>query len=89
MNNETEESDVVKLYTVRVSYEFVIVASDDEDANLTAWHWHQDGLHSRRNEIQMDIQRGVHAKGWTDDVCPVNYDRPGDKTIGDYKKEGG
>ena len=75
-----------KLYTVQVTYDYVIVADDIANAYGVAAGYAQDALSDMdRDDLDINITPGVSAYKWDDDCVPYNGD--GNKRTSDYKKE--
>lgn len=74
-----------KLYTIKITYDYVVVAEDEKSAYHT-------GLNSARealldldiHDCDIDVTEGVHAYGWYDDCIPYGGD--GNTRTGDYLK---
>lgn len=74
-----------KLYTVRVSFDYVIVAEDIHDAYTIAPEYARDALFDmNRNDIDLAIVQGVSAYKWDDECIPYNGD--GNTRTGEYLK---
>ena len=78
----------MKLYTVKMSFEFVVVADDEKQAKAAAIENSGDALGMTEYEdIAVEIRPGADARGWEDPICiPVNSME--DKSIRDYLEEG-
>jgi hypothetical protein len=78
----------MKLYTVKMSFEFVVVADDEKQAKAAAMENSGDALGMTEYEdIAVEIRPGAYARGWEDPICiPVNSME--DKSIRDYLEEG-
>jgi hypothetical protein len=76
-----------KLWVVRVSYEFVVVADDRKAAKAAALENAEEALHNTDYEdIAVETRFGADARGWENPMCiPVNC--PDDKSIQDYLEE--
>lgn len=73
-----------KLYTVRVSYDFVVVAEDLNDADLIARSNARDAFTDiGMFDVDIDVEEGVGAYGWDDECIPYGGD--GMTTTGEYK----
>ena len=77
-----------KLWTVKMTFEFVVVADDEKAAKAAAMENADDALGmADYDDIAVELRRGADAKGWEDPICiPVNS--TADKSIADYRKEG-
>jgi len=78
----------MKLYTVKMSFEFVVVADDEKQAKAAAMENSGDALSMTEYEdISVEVRPGAYAKGWEHPACiPVNCTE--DKSIRDYLEEG-
>jgi hypothetical protein len=78
----------MKLYTVKMSFEFVVVADDEKQAKAAAMENSGDALGMAEYEdIAVELRPGANARGWEDPICiPVNCAE--DKSIRDYQEEG-
>lgn len=75
----------MKLFTVRVEYDYVVAAEDFEDAESKAVEYAREALKDYSvYDLDYTIDSGVKAIGWSDDSLP--YGGEGDKTIRDYLK---
>lgn len=73
-----------KLYTVRVSYDYVVVADDVQDAYEVGLGYVKDALSDMdRRDVDIDVVEGVSAYKWDDECIPYGGD--GDTRTGDYK----
>lgn len=77
-----------KLWTVKMTFEFVVVADDEKAAKAAAMENSGDALGVTDYEgIAVEIRPGADARGWEDPICiPVNCTE--DKSIRDYLEEG-
>lgn len=77
---------MTKLFTVRVSFDYVVVAEDDHDAWSVAIAEGRDAMRDISiHDCDIDISEGVTAAGW-DDMC-IPYGGDGNKRTGEYLKE--
>jgi hypothetical protein len=78
----------MKLFTVKMSFEFVVVADDEKQAKAAAMGCSGEALGMTEYEdIAVEIRPGADAKGWEHPACiPVNCTE--DKSIADYREEG-
>ena len=75
----------MKLYTVSVSYDFVVVAKDMEEAYQIGHENIQEALSDMSShDVDLHVVTGVHAEGW-DDRC-IPYGSDGDITVGEYRE---
>lgn len=75
----------MKLYTVSVSYDFVVVAKDISEAYQVGQENVRDALSDMSSrDVDLHVVSGVHADGW-DDRC-IPYGGDGDITIGEYRE---
>lgn len=75
-----------ELYTVKVSFDFVVVAEDDKDAKKKAAAYSEKALSDTPDiYIKTDIEYGVSAKGW-DGLC-IPYGGDGVTTTADFKEK--
>ncbi len=66
---------MTKLYTIRVSYDYVVVADNVEDAEAIGRGYANDALSDISIfDIDVDVQEGVSAYGWDDDCIPYGGD---------------
>ncbi len=76
-----------KLYTVRVSYDYVVVADDENDAYSVGIEAVRDALFDLSvHDVDIDIKEGVSAFGWDNDCIPYGGD--GNTRTGEYLKNG-
>jgi hypothetical protein len=77
----------MKLFTVKMSFEFVVVADDEKQAKAAALANADEALKaSDYEDIAVEIRPGADARGWEDPICiPVNSME--DKSIRDYLEE--
>jgi hypothetical protein len=77
---------MVKLYTVKVSFDYVVVAEDQHDAYQVGLGYVKDALSDMSiHDVDMEVTSGVSAYGWDDDCLPYGGD--GRKRTRDYKQE--
>ena len=77
----------MKLFTVNVSFDFVMVADTIEDAELEARYYFKEAISDMpRSDIEMSVVEGVSAIGWDDECIPYGGD--GNKRTGEYKNGG-
>ena len=78
----------MKLYTVKMTFEFVVVAEDEKAAKAAAMGCSGEALGmTEYQDIAVEIRPGADAKGWEHPTCiPVNCTE--DKSIRDYLEEG-
>ena len=75
-----------KLYTVSVSFDYVVVADDENDAYSVGEEYLRDALYDiGSHDVVMDISEGVTAYRW-DDMC-IPYGGDGNTRTGEYKAE--
>lgn len=75
----------MKLFTVRVEYDYVVAAEDYDHAKEVARDYALEAMKDFSSyDLDYTIDHGVKAIGWTDDCLP--YGGEGDKTIRDYLK---
>ncbi len=75
---------MTKLYTIRVSYDYVVVADNVEDAEAIGRGYANDALSDVGIfDIDVDVQEGVSAYGWDDDCIPYGGD--GNTRTREYK----
>ncbi len=78
----------MKLYTVNVSFDFVMVADTIENAEREACYYFREAISDMpRSDIEMSVVEGVSATGW-DDLC-IPYGGDGNTRTSEYKKGGG
>lgn len=77
-----------KLWTVKMTFEFVVVADDEKAAKAAAMENADDALGmADYDDIAVELRRGADAKGWEHPTCiPVNCAEY--KSIRDYQEEG-
>lgn len=78
----------MKLFTVKMSFEFVVVADDEKQAKAAAMEKCDEALGMTDYEdLAVEIRPGANAKGWEHPTCvPVNS--PEYKSVADYREEG-
>jgi hypothetical protein len=75
---------MTKLYTVRVSYDYVVVADNVENAEAVGRGYAREALGDLSIfDVDIDIVGGASAYGWDDDCIPYGGD--GNKRTGEYK----
>ena len=75
---------MTKLYTVTVSYEYVVVADDLTDAFSAGLEYAKEALGDMSiHDVDCDVVAGVHAYGWDDECIPYGGD--GNTRTGAYK----
>lgn len=66
---------MTKLYTVSVSFDYVVVAEDVNDADLVARGYARDAMGDIGQwDIDIDVVEGVSAVGWDGDCIPYGGD---------------
>lgn len=74
----------MKLYTVSVGFDFVVVADDGKEAYRVARESFKDALGDMSiHDIDLFITNGVTASGWDDECIPYGGD--GNTRTIDYK----
>ena len=78
----------MKLFTVKMSFEFVVVADDEKQAKAEAIGCRGEALGMTEYEdIAVEVRPGANARGWEHPACiPVNCTEY--KSIRDYQEEG-
>lgn len=77
---------MTKLYTVHVSFDYVVVAEDEKDAWSVAIAEGRDAFSDISiHDCDLDIVEGVHASGWDDQCIPYGGD--GNTRTSEYLKE--
>ena len=75
---------MTKLYTVRVSYDYVVAADNVEDAEVVGRGHAREALGDISIfDADIDVVEGVSAYGWDDECIPYGGD--GNKRTGEYK----
>lgn len=75
-----------KLYTVRVAYDYVVLAEDVHDAYEVGMGYMRDALSDMdRHDVDIDVVEGVKAYNW-DGMC-VPYGGDGNTRTSEYLKE--
>jgi hypothetical protein len=75
---------MTKLYTITVSYDFVVVGEDVEEAYDNGMYYLREALSDMpRDSVGIDVVPGVHADGWDDECIPYGGD--GNTRTGEYK----
>lgn len=75
-----------KLYTIKVSYEYVVVADDITDAYAVGQSYIKEALRDMPiGDVDVDATPGVSAYGWDDDFIPYGGD--GNTRTGEYLKK--
>lgn len=65
----------MKLYTARVSFDFVVVAQTEHEAFAAALENMKEAFSDLdRYDVDLDIETGVHAYKWDDDCIPYGGD---------------
>lgn len=77
-----------KLWTVKMTFEFVVVADDEKAAKAAAMESCDEALGmADYDDIAVELRPGADARGWEHPCCiPVNCTE--DKSIRDYQEEG-
>ena len=64
-----------KLYTVTVSFDYVVVAEDQHDAFLVGRGYIKDALSDMSiNDVDINVAPGVHAYNWDGACIPYGGD---------------
>ena len=72
-----------KLYTVRVTYDFVVVADDENDADMVGRGYAKDALSDMSiHDVDTDVTEGVTAYMWDNECIPYGGD--GNTRTGEY-----
>lgn len=75
-----------KLYTVRVSFDYVVVADDENEADAVGRGYVRDALSDMSiYDVDIDVIKGVETYGWDNECIPYGGD--GNTRTGDYIKE--
>jgi len=75
-----------KLYTARVTFDFVVVADDQVDAFDVALSEMREAFSDLdRHDVDIDVSAGVHAYKWDDDCIPYGGD--GNTRTSAYKEQ--
>lgn len=75
-----------KLYTIVVSFDYVVVAEDERDAEAIGRGYMKDAIGDMSSyDVDIDVREGIYAYGWDDDCIPYGGD--GNKRTGEYLKE--
>lgn len=75
-----------KLYTVKVTYDYVVLADNITDAYLVGREYIKDALSDMPiTDVDLDVEHGVNAYGWDDDCIPYGSD--GNTRTGEYLKK--
>ena len=65
----------MKLYTAKVTFDFVLVAENEHEAFATALSEMKEAFSDLdRHDVDVDIDPGVHAYKWDDDCIPYGGD---------------
>lgn len=73
-----------KLFTASITFDFVVVAEDENHAHQVAMSEMREALSDMdRYDADIDITEGVSANGWDDDCIPYGGD--GNTRTKDYK----
>ena len=76
----------MRLYTVQVTYDYVVVAENEREAIGVGLGYARDALGDISiHDVDIDVTEGVTASGWDDECIPYGGD--GDKRTGEYLKE--
>lgn len=74
-----------KLYTVSISYDFVVVADDEDHAHDLGEEYMKEALSDMSQmDVDLTVAPGVHACKWDDECIPYGGD--GNTRTGEYKK---
>ena len=74
----------MKLYTVRVQFDYVVVAEDEKDAEDVGRGYMRDALSDMSAfDVDLDVEEGVHAYSWDDQCIPYGGD--GNTRTSEYK----
>ncbi len=74
----------MKLYTAKVTFDFVVVAEDDITAFEVALNEMREAFSDLdRNSVDIDVSPGAHAWKWDDECIPYGGD--GNKRTSEYK----
>lgn len=74
----------MKLYTVTVEFDFVVVAEDEDEAREVAQSNVRQALSDISSyDLNYIVEPGVHAYGWDDQCIPYGGD--GNTRTGEYK----
>ena len=74
----------MKLYTVKVDFDFVVVANDETEAQVMARSYAGDAFGDiSKYDLDFDVYEGVPADGWDDECIPYGGD--GNTRTGEYK----
>jgi hypothetical protein len=77
---------MTKLYTVRVSYDYVVLADSVNDAYAVGQSYIKEALSDMPiHDVDVDIIEGVSAYGWDNECIPYGGD--GNTRTGEYLKE--
>lgn len=77
----------MKLYTVRVGFDYVMAIEDGDDPNKIAMEYIEDAFNDTKNaylEINTKPYKPHDVEGWDNDCIPYGSDD--DKTTGEYLK---
>jgi hypothetical protein len=75
----------MKLFTAKVSFDFVVVAEDESHAYVIARDSAREALGDMPfDAADLDVSPGVHASGWDDECIPYGGD--GNTRTGEYKQ---
>lgn len=75
----------MKLYTAKVTFDFVVVAENTNDAFGVALANMRDAFSDLdRHDVDVDIDSGANAYKWDDECIPYGGD--GNTRTGEYKK---
>lgn len=74
----------MKLFTVTVEFDFVMVANSQADAEAEAFQYVNEAINDLSyHDMFYSAKPGVHAIGWDDDCIP--YGAEDESRIRDYK----
>ena len=66
---------MTKLYTVTVSFDYVVVAEDEADAELVGRGYIRDALSDLGQwDVDLDVRPGASAHGWDGECIPYGGD---------------
>jgi hypothetical protein len=64
-----------KLFTARVTYDYVVVAENEEEADEVARGYLKDALSDMSiYDVDIDVEEGIHSWGWDEDCIPYGGD---------------
>jgi hypothetical protein len=77
----------MKLYTTKVSFDFVVVAENANDAFGVALENMREAFSDLdRHDVDLDVEHGANAYKWNDDCIPYGGD--GNTRTAEYKIKG-